>query len=54
MRRGQVWPIAGLETPVEGLELAFVREVKSAKLDCVLVTSLGTGGVGAGVLLTAP
>lgn len=54
MRRGQVWPIAGLETPVEGLELAFVREVKAAKLDCVLVTSLGTGGVGAGVLLTAP
>jgi 3-oxoacyl-(acyl-carrier-protein) synthase len=54
MRRGWVWPIAGLETPIEGLELAFVREAKAVKLDCVLVTSLGTGGVGAGVLLTAP
>lgn len=51
MRRGEVWPIGGLEAPVEGLELAFVRERKAAKFDCVLVTSLGTGGVCAGVLL---
>lgn len=52
MARGEVWPVAGLATPVEGLELSFVRERKAVALDCVLVTSLGTGGVGAGVLLT--
>jgi 3-oxoacyl-[acyl-carrier-protein] synthase II len=53
MRRGEVWPVAGLVTPIEGLELAFVRERKRAKVDCVLVTALGTGGIGAAVLLAA-
>ncbi len=52
MGRGMAWPVAGLSTPIEGLELAFVREAKRATLDCVLVTSLGTGGAAAGVLLT--
>lgn len=53
MAAGEVPPVAGLTTPIEGVELAFVRERKRAKLDCVLVTSLGTGGLGAAVLLTA-
>ncbi len=53
MAAGEVPPVAGLRTPIEGMELSFVRERKRAKLDCVLVTSLGTGGLGAGVLLTA-
>ncbi len=51
MARGEVWPVAGLTTPIEGLELAFVKAAKQAKVDCALVTALGTGGAAAGILL---
>ncbi|MEJ5221236.1 MAG: hypothetical protein WHT63_04435, partial [Tepidiforma sp.] len=51
MARGEVWPVAGLSTPIEGLELAFVKAAKQAKVDCALVTALGTGGAAAGILL---
>lgn len=52
MERSEVWPVGGLSEPIEGLELAFVRTAKAAKVDCAMVTSLGTGGIAAGLLLT--
>lgn len=51
MRRGETFPIAGLESPERGLELAFVRETKTEKVACVLVTSAGAGGTNVAVLL---
>lgn len=51
IRRQRVFPIAGLETCEEGLELAFVREARDEKLDCVLVTSLGLGGTNVAAVL---
>ena len=44
MRLGEVLPIAGLKNPIEGADLAFVREHRPENLDCVLVSSLGLGG----------
>lgn len=49
--RQQVFPIAGLETPETGLDLAYVRHSKDEHLDCVLVTSMGVGGTVGGVVL---
>jgi 3-oxoacyl-[acyl-carrier-protein] synthase II len=51
MRRQEVFPVAGFEKPEDGIELAIVREARPERLDCVLVSSLGTGGTGAAVLL---
>ncbi|HXU23538.1 MAG TPA: beta-ketoacyl synthase N-terminal-like domain-containing protein [Tepidiformaceae bacterium] len=51
MRRQHVFPIAGLETPEQDLELAFVKAARAEKLDCVLVTSLGSGGANVAILL---
>ena len=50
-RRQEVFPIAGLETPAPDLDLAFVKQVRAEKLDCILVTSLGLGGTNVNLLL---
>jgi len=52
MQRQESPPIAGFEEEEQDLELAYVRETKAEKLDCVLVTSLGLGGTNASILLT--
>jgi len=54
LNRQQVFPIAGLDVAEQGLELAYVREAREERLDCVLVTSMGLGGTVAGVLLQRP
>ena len=51
MRLGEVLPIAGLKTPIEGADLAFVREHRPENLDCVLVSSLGLGGTAVACVL---
>lgn len=51
MRRQEVFPVAGLAAPEPELDLAFVRELRQEKLDCVLVTSLGMGGTNVSILL---
>lgn len=51
IRRGETFPIAGLETPEAGLELAFVRERKTETTSCVLVTSMGLGGTNLALVL---
>ncbi len=51
LRRQEVFPIAGFETPEQDLDLAYVRTTRPEKLDCVLVTSLGLGGTLVSVLL---
>ncbi len=51
MRRGETFPITGLETPEAGLDLSFVREHRTEKLECVLVTSMGAGGTNVSLLL---
>ena len=52
LRRQAVFPVAGLETPEQDLDLAFVKETRAEKLDCVLVTSMGVGGTNVAVLLS--
>jgi 3-oxoacyl-(acyl-carrier-protein) synthase len=52
MRRQESPPIAGFENEEQDLDLAYVRETKAEKLDCILVTSLGLGGTNASILLT--
>lgn len=54
MQRQHVFPIAGFETPEPGIDLAYVTKPRPEKVDCVLVTSLGLGGVNAALLLTRP
>ena len=54
MQRQQSAPIAGFETYEEELELAYVREAKQEKIDCVLVTSMGMGGTNISLLLQKP
>jgi 3-oxoacyl-[acyl-carrier-protein] synthase II len=51
IRRQAAFPITGLETPEKGVELAYVRELREEKIDCVLVTSIGAGGTLVSVLL---
>ena len=51
LARQEVFPISGLETADPELDLAFVREVRKEKLDCVLVTSLGLGGSNVALVL---
>lgn len=51
MRRQRSFPIAGFETAEKDLELAYIREARDEKIDCVLVTSIGVGGTLASVLL---
>lgn len=49
--RQQVFPVAGLEAAEKDLDLAFVKQARSERLDCVLVTSLGLGGTNIALLL---
>jgi 3-oxoacyl-(acyl-carrier-protein) synthase len=51
LRRQHVFPIAGFENGEQGLDLAYVRETRAEKIDCVLVTSLGVGGTNVSLLL---
>ena len=51
MTRQEVFPIAGLETPDKEMDLAFVRQARPEKLDCILVTSLGLGGTNVSIVL---
>ena len=51
MRRREVAPVAGFREAPERSELGVVRETRAERLDCVLVTALGTGGTNASVLL---
>ena len=51
LRRQEVFPVAGLETPEQDLDLAFVRTAHPEKLDCVLLTSLGLGGANVALIL---
>ena len=44
MRLGEVLPVAGLNNPIEGADLAYILEPRLENLDCVLVSSLGMGG----------
>ena len=51
LRRQAVFPCVGLETPDQGLDLAYVRSPREERVDCALVTSLGSGGVDIALLL---
>ncbi|MFN0148567.1 MAG: beta-ketoacyl synthase N-terminal-like domain-containing protein [Dehalococcoidia bacterium] len=51
IRQQTSFPIAGFETGEQGVELAYVREPREEKIDCILVTSMGIGGTLAAVLL---
>jgi 3-oxoacyl-[acyl-carrier-protein] synthase II len=51
LRRQQVFPIAGFETPEKDIELAYVRELREEHLDCALVNSIGVGGTNVSILL---
>jgi 3-oxoacyl-(acyl-carrier-protein) synthase len=53
IRRQQVFPVAGFEQPEHDVELAYVRELRTERVDCVLVTSLGLGGVNVAAVLEA-
>ncbi len=44
MRRQQPFPIAGFAAAEADLELAYMKEARPEKLDCLLVTCLGLGG----------
>jgi 3-oxoacyl-[acyl-carrier-protein] synthase II len=52
IRRQEVFPIAGFATAERDLDLSYVRESRSEKLDCGLVTSLGLGGTNVSLLLS--
>lgn len=52
MRRQRVFPIAGFETPEQDLELAYVREPRDERIDCVLVSSMGAGGTNVSLIVT--
>jgi 3-oxoacyl-(acyl-carrier-protein) synthase len=54
IRRQEAPPIAGFEAHEEELDLAYVREVKGERIDCVLVTSMGMGGTNISLLLQRP
>jgi 3-oxoacyl-(acyl-carrier-protein) synthase len=54
LRRQHVFPISGFETAEKDLELAYVREARPERLDCILVTSLGVGGTNTALLLQKP
>jgi len=52
LRRQQSFPIAGFETPEAELELAYLKEPREEKLDCLLVTCLGLGGTNVDLVAT--
>ncbi|HEY8369840.1 MAG TPA: beta-ketoacyl synthase N-terminal-like domain-containing protein [Thermodesulfobacteriota bacterium] len=54
LARQQVPPIAGFEEPEPDLELAYARELRAERLDCVLVTSFAPGGTSVALLLERP
>jgi 3-oxoacyl-(acyl-carrier-protein) synthase len=47
-------PIAGFEAAEEDLDLAYVRESKAERIDCVLVTGMGLGGTNVCMVLQRP
>jgi 3-oxoacyl-(acyl-carrier-protein) synthase len=51
MARQRVPPIAGLDSPVAGMDLAYARPARDERVDCVLVTWLGLGGVNVSMVL---
>lgn len=51
MLRQQVFPIANLSAFEKDLDLAYVRESRAEKVDCILATSLGVGGTNIALLL---
>jgi 3-oxoacyl-[acyl-carrier-protein] synthase II len=54
MRRQQSFPIAGFATAEPDLELAYMKEARQEKLDCLLVTCLGLGGTNVDLVVTRP
>ncbi|MCA9831436.1 MAG: hypothetical protein KC495_13265 [Dehalococcoidia bacterium] len=44
LERQSSFPVAGLSDPEEGVELAYVRQTRAERLNCVMVTSTGLGG----------
>lgn len=54
LARQQVPPIAGFDEPEPDLELAYARELRDERLDCVLVTSFAPGGTNVALLLERP
>jgi 3-oxoacyl-(acyl-carrier-protein) synthase len=51
MARQRVFPVAGFETAEVDLDLAYVREARDEKIDCVLLTTLSVGGTNVSLLL---
>lgn len=52
LRRQEVFPIAGFETPENDLELAYVKDARAERIDCVMVSAMGVGGTNVVFLLT--
>ena len=52
MRRQEVFPIAGFETPEKDLDLAYVKSARAERVDCVMVSAMGVGGTNVVFLLT--
>lgn len=52
MRRQEVFAVAGFENAEKDLDLAYVRSARPERIDCVLVTTMGVGGVAVATLLT--
>jgi 3-oxoacyl-(acyl-carrier-protein) synthase len=52
MRRQEVFPIAGFETPEKDLEPAYVKAARPERVDCVMTSAMGVGGSNVVVLLT--
>lgn len=52
IRRQEVFPIAGFETPEKDMELAYVKTARAERVDCVLVGAMGVGGTNVAFLLT--
>jgi 3-oxoacyl-(acyl-carrier-protein) synthase len=52
IRRQEVFPVAGFETAEQDLELPYVRSARPERVECVLVSTMGVGGVNVATLLT--
>lgn len=44
LERQSSFPVAGLGQPEDGVDLAYVRQTRDERLNCVMVTSMGLGG----------
>ncbi len=51
LERQRAFPIAGFSEPEQGVDLAYLKEPRDERLDCVLATSMGVGGTLVSVLL---